>query len=52
METRLLNPCPPRVFAVVLETGDEVVTESPGHLRRSYDPATGLALLSAPGSRG
>lgn len=37
--------------AEVRPTCEIIVTESPGHLRRSYDPATGLALLSSPGGR-
>lgn len=34
--------------ALVRPTLEAIVTESPGHLRREYDAATGLTLLAAP----
>ena len=34
-----------RTLALALETGDPLLVDSPVHLRKRFDPQTGLALL-------
>lgn len=47
MQTRLLNPGPPRVWAAVLETGEEVVQELTAFARRHRLVATQISAIGA-----
>ncbi len=47
MKGKLLHEDGARTYALIFETGDEVIlTESPQHLQRRHDPETGLALIT------